>query len=186
MTRVVITSAAAVSPIGNNFEQVMAGIAEGKRGIKRVEKFKQELFQYNFGGTVELSQQEPTSGGPQGNFFKLAMGELVKANNGFKQYAPENRFLNLGTSLDYLDIKGYVSSGDVTKGNWQQWTDYNNDVVERTNVGCVDAEISAGPGILLKQFDQHFFHFSALARFRNKGTTIDDHGVQLPLLSGCV
>jgi 3-oxoacyl-[acyl-carrier-protein] synthase II len=136
MTRVVITGAGAVSPIGNNAAEVMEGIKTGRRGIGRISSFNAHHFQYNFGAEVK------DNGGPlvtephvnrQEIFIKQAVAELLETCGNFAGYAPANRGLNLGVSLDYFDIKGYVSSG-LSKGNWRQWSSCNHRIVEELAV----------------------------------------------------
>ena len=125
MGRAIITGAGAVSPIGNNFEEVMEGIRSGKRGIGRVRGFDTEFFPCTVGAEVkekgENGSSVPLRTGPHIDrkevFIERAMTELFETCDAIRRYAPADRYLNLGVSLDYFDLTGFAGSADA--GNWQ-------------------------------------------------------------------
>lgn len=194
MGRVLITGAGAVSPIGNNVEEVMAGIKTGKRGIGRVRGFNTDHFPADVGAEVK-ENGVPFRTQPHIDrkevFIKKAMAELFETCDAIDGYSPGSRFLNLGASLDYFDLTGFAGSADVGGGNWQKYSNYALRIVENlvsahkirggftVNVtACVSStqavglsyrmlkRLSAGHMIITGGFDSVFNHLHYMAFYK--------------------
>jgi len=111
MSRVVITAAGVVSPLGSGLPEFMQGLHHAQRGIDHISSFDAEHFPTDFGA-------EARSGGAvihtapgedrKARFLRAAMAELHQQND-LTRYAPAQRRLNLGAGIDHFDYLGYVS-----------------------------------------------------------------------------
>jgi len=134
MGRVVITGVGAVSPIGNNFEEVMEGIRDGKRGIGNIQSIDTAHFPSNLGAEVK------ENGNPLRTeshidrkeiFMERALDELIKKSEAINHYPPEKRFMHIGAGHDYLDLIGYANSHDKTTGNWIDYSKNAHIIVKK-------------------------------------------------------
>lgn len=125
MGRAIITGVGVVSAIGNTFEEVLEGIRTGKRGIGRVRGFDTEFFPSTVGAEVKDDGENgaPLRTGPHTDrkeiFIKRAVTELFETCDSIQRYAPGDRRLNLGVSLDFFDLTGFAGSAGAAAGNWQ-------------------------------------------------------------------
>ena len=106
MGRVVITGAGAVSPIGNNFEEVMEGIRDGKRGIGTIQSIDTCHLPGNVGAEVRENGKPLLTESHIDRkeiFITRAVDELIKNCRSIHRYPPEKRFIHIGAGHDYLD-----------------------------------------------------------------------------------
>ncbi len=132
--RIVITGAGVVSPIGSNFNEFMAGLESGYKGINNIKSFNTEFFPTTFGAEVKDSETivRPNSGIDRKELFIIkAMEELFDNNNSIQNYSSSNRILNLGTGIDYFALQNYVNSEDSKLGNWKKFCKRSYTIVEK-------------------------------------------------------
>lgn len=130
MSRVFITGASVVSPIGNNLEEFFHGIQTGKKGIGKIAGFNTEHFPSNLGAEVKKLQINSVGDRKKG-FIKKALQELLDTSAHIHDYVPEQRFLNLGAGLDYFDLANYVSSKEAALGKWQSYSNNTHTIVSK-------------------------------------------------------
>jgi 3-oxoacyl-(acyl-carrier-protein) synthase len=131
MGRAAITGVGVVSPIGNNFAEVMAAIGTGRKGIGKIRGFNTDYFPTDVGAEVKGDGARFLTGphiDRKEVFIKQAMAELFAGCENIHAYPPANRFLNLGVSLDYFDLPGFVGSPDAARGDWQKYSHSSLDI----------------------------------------------------------
>jgi|ETNmetMinimDraft_26_1059896.scaffolds.fasta_scaffold03597_5 3-oxoacyl-[acyl-carrier-protein] synthase II len=133
MGRVVITGAGAVSPIGNNFEEVMEGIRDGKRGIGTIQSIDTCHLPGNVGAEVRENGKPLLTESHIDRkeiFITRAVDELIKNCRSIHRYPPEKRFIHIGAGHDYLDLIGYTNSNDKVTGKWIDYSKSGHIIVK--------------------------------------------------------
>lgn len=121
MTKVVITGAGVVSPIGTGVEEFFLGLHTSLKGTANINSFDTNFFPSAFGaearerGTViktdsTIDRKEV--------FIKKAMDELYKTSS-VERYVPTDRILHFGAGIDYYDFIGYVKQKKTI--NWKNF-----------------------------------------------------------------
>ncbi len=122
MTRVVITGAGVVSPIGTGLEDFFQGLHASSRGVDRISSFDTAWFPSALGaearerGTV-IEAEHPDD--RKAAFIRKSMEELFRAGL-IERYAPADRVLHLGAGIDYFDFLGYVKKR--TGCDWNEFS----------------------------------------------------------------
>lgn len=110
MTRVVITGAGVVSPIGSGLEDFFQGLHLSARGVGRITSFDTEFFPSALGAEArergEVFRSDPTID-RKAVFIRRSMDELLRTSP-VSRYAPSDRILHLGAGIDYFDLPGYA------------------------------------------------------------------------------
>jgi 3-oxoacyl-[acyl-carrier-protein] synthase II len=131
MTRIVITDAGVVSPLGTGTKEFLQGLHEGRRGVNRIRSFDTEFFPTALGAEVRSEGEVVASDcavDRKESFIRGAVGQVISAG-GIRRYAPEQRQLSLGAGIDYFDFLNYVRQRDS-----RPWADFSlraSRVVER-------------------------------------------------------
>lgn len=132
-TRVVITGAGVVSPIGSSVDEFMKNLQNSTRGSGTIENFDTRFFPVNTAaeakknGTVirtELHEDRKDI------FIRTAVAELMEKHGSVK-YPPEEIAMHMGTGIDYFDLVSYINSTDSGSGNWQPYCPHANITVEK-------------------------------------------------------
>lgn len=140
MPRVVITGAAVVSPIGSTFNGFMDGLEAGNIGVDNIKGFCTDFFPSTLGAEAK-DMGQAIKDDPKAIFLNKTMDELLNNNQAFNNYLSENRFLNLGSGLDYFDLINYVGSDASQKG---QWLDYSHNTHRMVGKLAEKYEIAGG------------------------------------------
>ena len=110
MTRVFITGAGVVSPLGTGLQEFYQGLHASARGVDRITCFDTEWFPSALGGEAReggaVCQSDHTVD-RKAVFIRKAMAELCRRGE-IGRYAPQDRILHLGAGIDYFDFPGYV------------------------------------------------------------------------------
>lgn len=110
MTRVVITSAGVVSPIGSGLEDFFQGLHTSCGGVDRISCFDTDFFPSDLGAEVrdcgQVFPSEP-SVDRKAVFIRKSVEELYRTGL-VDRYDPAERLLHLGAGIDYFDFLGYV------------------------------------------------------------------------------
>lgn len=124
MSRVVITSAGIVSPIGSSVPEFMAGLDKSVKGIGKIENFATGNFPVNLAGEARADGQiikTPSNIDRKEYFLRKALAELSTSSNFKMKYKPEDISLYLGLGIDYFDLTGYVNSRKAASGDWPDY-----------------------------------------------------------------
>ena len=119
MTRVCITGAGVVAPIGTGVEEFSRGLHEASRGVARIRSFDTTYFPTSLGGeardngTVQMTDSRVDR---KAHFFKAAVSQLPR-DRITHYYGPADRMLHAGAGIDYFDLPGYV--GERSIGSWR-------------------------------------------------------------------
>lgn len=131
MTKVVITGAGVVSPIGTGVKEFFHGLHTSLKGIDNISSFNTNFFPSVFGaeargkGTVirtdsQIDRKEV--------FIKKAMDELYKTSL-IDRYAPLDRILHFGAGIDYFDFLGYVKQKEAS--DWSNFSLRANRIADK-------------------------------------------------------
>lgn len=119
MTRVVITGAGVVAPIGTGMEEFFRGLHDASLGVARITSFETAYFPTSLGGEARENGAVCLSVPAvdrKALFFKKAVLQLpVTGITG--RYEPSDKVLHAGAGIDYFNLPGYVEAG--TAGNWR-------------------------------------------------------------------
>lgn len=168
MSRVVITAAGVVSPLGSGQDEFFAGLHAGRRGIDHIRNFDTRFFPTRFGAEARKNGEVIASDHATDRkalFVRTAMAELA-ASATLERYAPAQRFLSLGVGIDYFDFPGYVAAGNTAR--WGDFSAKSKDVVDglaedyairgghlANASACVASSQAIGLGLrLLRQYPQ--------------------------------
>jgi 3-oxoacyl-[acyl-carrier-protein] synthase II len=119
--RVVITGVGVCSPIGTGIAEFTAGLESGCMGIGTITHYDATGFPLKYAGEAKQGGNVLTfhpEVDRKAEFMREAIRQLLAGGERLQTYRPEDRFLNLGTGIDYFDIEGYVNSGDAASGRW--------------------------------------------------------------------
>jgi 3-oxoacyl-[acyl-carrier-protein] synthase II len=122
MSKVVITGAGVVSPLGSSFREFMRGLQKKYYGLDHIQNFDTNYFPVKCGGEVREKGKvinTPLKTDRKSHFIIKAVGELMENCPDFNSYHPENRMIHLGTGIDHFNIVDYINSGDFKKNQWQ-------------------------------------------------------------------
>ena len=106
LKRVVITEMGAITPIGNNIDEMWKSIEEGKCGIGELTLVDKTKFKTKF--DAEVKNYEPT------NYFDAKQAKRMDRSSQFAIIAAREAFKDSGITADNTDfnkIGTYVSSG---------------------------------------------------------------------------
>ncbi|HWR73323.1 MAG TPA: beta-ketoacyl-[acyl-carrier-protein] synthase family protein [Nitrospirota bacterium] len=110
MTRVVITGAGVVSPIGSGLEDFFHGLHAASRGVDHISSFDTAWFPSTLGAEAREQGTVFRSDHPDDRksvFIRESMDELFRTGL-VDRYAPSDRILHMGAGIDYFDFLGYV------------------------------------------------------------------------------
>jgi len=119
VTRVFITGAGVVSPIGTGVAEFSRGLRDAAKGVGSISCFDTSFFPTALGGearekgTIFASDHMVDR---KAIFLKKAIGQ-IPADSFMARYAPRDRVLHIGAGIDYFNLPGYVRERSV-KG-WQ-------------------------------------------------------------------
>lgn len=119
MTRVCITGAGVVAPIGTGLEEFFLGLHEASRGVARIRSFDTRFFPTSLGGEARANgavQMTDSRIDRKALFFRTAVSQLPR-DHITGRYMPVDRVLHAGAGIDYFDLPGYVEERSV--GNWR-------------------------------------------------------------------
>ncbi|AZE84791.1 3-oxoacyl-ACP synthase [Pseudomonas orientalis] len=107
--RVVITALGCCTPLGNNYDSVMAALSEGLSGIREIRKFDTSTFKSHFAGIPEVGNMPASTARRQPSWDELYMKtalEGLQAWPGFdlSSVAPERIGCFLGVDEPVPDI----------------------------------------------------------------------------------
>lgn len=122
VTRVVITGAGVVSPIGTGLEEFFLGLHAAARGVNDITCFDTEWFPTALGAEARERGEVSRSGHASDRkalFIGKAIDELFRTGAP-DRYGPVDRVLHLGAGIDYFDFLGYVGSGGEC-----DWNDFS-------------------------------------------------------------
>jgi 3-oxoacyl-[acyl-carrier-protein] synthase II len=111
MTRVVITGAGVVSPLGSGKAEFFAGLHASDCGVDLIRAFDTRFFPSAFGAEARAKGAvipSDTTRDRKAMFMQSALEELFR-ESAITVYPPHKRFLHLGTGIDYFDFPGYVT-----------------------------------------------------------------------------
>jgi 3-oxoacyl-[acyl-carrier-protein] synthase II len=134
MNRVVITGIGVSSPIGSSYDEFMNGIEKARQGINHIENFNTDLFPVDFGAEVKengIVYRTDLDVDRKEVFINKAMEELFDNNDFINKYSPADRFLYLGTGIDYFNLVGYVNSDGKQLDSWSKHCKRSYTVVEK-------------------------------------------------------
>jgi 3-oxoacyl-[acyl-carrier-protein] synthase II len=141
MSRIVITAAGVVSPIGGNLAEFRQGLENALIGVDRISCFDTGFFPSTFGAEARAKGKVIATTPRQDRkevFLRQALSELFQTA-ALDPYKPKDRMLILGAGIDYFDLPDYVE-----KKPQSHWSDYSlraNKVVDRL---AHDFEIQGG------------------------------------------
>lgn len=110
MTRIVISDAGVVSPLGSGTEEFFRGLHAGSRGVDRITSFDARHFPSALGAEARRNGevlQSVSSVDRKAMFMRGALDQL-DCVRGIGRYPPAERLLVLGAGIDYFDFPGYV------------------------------------------------------------------------------
>ncbi len=131
MTRVVITGAGVVSPIGSGLEEFFHGLHTSLKGVDNISSFDTEFFPSAFGaegrdnGTVVKT--DPATDRKE-VFIRKAVEELYRTSS-IERYAFSDRILHLGAGIDYFDFLGYARQKKLS--NWTNFSLRANKIADK-------------------------------------------------------
>jgi 3-oxoacyl-[acyl-carrier-protein] synthase II len=129
MTRVVITGAGVVSPLGSGKGEFFAGLQAGFRGVDYIRAFDTDHFPSSLGAEARAGGEvipSQTTDDRKALFLKSALDELFRESV-ITDYAPDDRYLYLGTGIDYFDFPGYVAC--PADSHWSDFSARSSQVV---------------------------------------------------------
>ncbi len=131
MSKVAITSAGTVSPLGANVDEFMENLVAGYKGISNIQNFDTNHFPSRFGAEAK-SNKEVLMFNPdtdrKSEFINSAVLEAL-SDFDLSSVKPENRAIHLGAGIDYFDLVSYINSQDYIEKNWQNHCKRSSHVV---------------------------------------------------------
>lgn len=131
MSKIVITGAGVVSPLGSGQQEFFPALHAGQRGIARISSFDTTFFPSAFGAEARAGGQVIRSDSAcdrKAMFMRTALDELF-AEADIGRYAPAQRMLHVGAGIDYFDFPGYVGRADGR--SWTEFSARSSDAVAR-------------------------------------------------------
>ena len=124
MSKIVITGAGQISPLGGNVLDFFDNLEKGVKSIRNISAFDSEYFPTRFGGEAKsngeiISMEREFD--RKAFFIKSAIKELLTANNEIEKYNPKDRIAHFGAGIDYFDLAGYVDSLKYINGDWEEF-----------------------------------------------------------------
>jgi 3-oxoacyl-[acyl-carrier-protein] synthase II len=119
--RIVISAAAAVSPVGTGLTEIFAALAAGRPGCERIRNFAADVYPSQLGAEVKdqgVVMPHPSACDRKEIFLRQALEQLAYAP-AFQTAPPAERLLHLGAGIDYFDLPGYCRSAAAGSGDWQ-------------------------------------------------------------------
>lgn len=123
MTRVVITGAGVVSPLGTGLDEFTKGLHAGALGVDRISCFNTEYFPSTLGAEAREQDcvfQSAPDVDRKAVFIRKSLDQISKAGL-LDAYAPSDRILHLGAGIDYFNFPGYVAA-DRTASDWNEYS----------------------------------------------------------------
>jgi 3-oxoacyl-[acyl-carrier-protein] synthase II len=131
VTKVVITGAGVVSPIGSGVEEFFYGLDASLRGTDNISSFDTNYFPSAFGAEAREKGIVVKTDSPIDRkevFINKAMDELYKTSS-VERYAPSDRILHLGAGIDYFDFLGYTRQKKPR--NWSNFSLRANRIADK-------------------------------------------------------
>ncbi|MFZ1729740.1 MAG: beta-ketoacyl-[acyl-carrier-protein] synthase family protein [Bacteroidota bacterium] len=129
MTRVVITSAGAVSPLGTGVQENLRNLSSGYKGIASIKNFDTSHFPVSHGAEARAGDEVIRTDAAvdrKAMFIKSSVAEIIE-NSLFSEYDAHARALFLGAGIDYFNITGYL---DHAGADWKDYCARSSVVVE--------------------------------------------------------
>lgn len=129
MTRIVITAAGAMSPLGTGLQENLENLAGGFKGIDSIRNFNTAGFPVTHAGEARSDGAVfPTDAtvDRKALFMASTIAEIMSGGQ-CDAYDPKHRALYLGAGIDYFDITGYLDHADA---NWKDYCSRSSQVVE--------------------------------------------------------
>lgn len=120
--RIVVSAAAAVTPVGNSLEEIFAALEAGVAGIDRIRNFDSDGYPSPLGAEVKEEGAvvpSPSAVDRKELFLRQALAVLA-ASKPFQAAPAAERLLHIGAGLDYFDLPGYCQSPAAAGCNWQR------------------------------------------------------------------
>ncbi|MCP5103819.1 MAG: beta-ketoacyl-[acyl-carrier-protein] synthase family protein [bacterium] len=133
MTKVLITGAGVNSPLGCSTAEFMKNLRDKTYGIDHIANFDTDFFPADFGAEVRENEEIIKTGletDRKALFINHAVEELVADSPDFENYPPGKRMIHMGTGIDYFNLVGYVNSEDSRHGQWENFYQRSNKVVD--------------------------------------------------------
>ncbi len=124
MSKIVITGAGQVSPLGSNLKEFYTNLESGIKGIRNITAFNSDYFPTKFGGEAKSGSNVikfDKEIDRKAEFIKSAVDELLSNNLEIDKYSPENRIAHFGAGIDYFDLEGYVDSQKYINAEWEEF-----------------------------------------------------------------
>ena len=119
---VYITALSAVSPIGDNIEDIFDAITKAQSATSEIKSFDTAYYPSKVGAEARDSKGIIPSQNNQDRkelFIERTFKNLFKEHSSIIQkYAPKHRIISLGSGIDYFDLVGYVNNDAQ---NWQNY-----------------------------------------------------------------
>lgn len=131
MSRVVISGAGVVSPLGTGLAEFFAGLHAGERGVGLIRSFDTRYFPTALGAEARANGEVICGNSSQdrkAQFIRTALAELWQ-HSAIATLAPAQRVLHLGTGIDYFDFPGYVASKGAR--DWHEYSLRSSRVVDQ-------------------------------------------------------
>jgi 3-oxoacyl-[acyl-carrier-protein] synthase II len=141
VTRVVITAAGVVSPLGTGVAEFLSGLQTARRGVNRISSFDTSFFPTDFGAEARTGGEVVRTARNEdrkARFLRQAMSELA-GHARLERYAPGKRLLNLGAGIDYFDFLGYVG-----RPPGASWSDFSARSANAVNALADEFDIRGG------------------------------------------
>ena len=119
---VVITGMGIASPVGTGMDEVMSAIELGTRGTGIIEGFDSSRYPARLGAEVRKAGKVVrlnAGADRKAEFIRMAMEELFARYPGIGKYAPGDRYMFMGTGIDYFDLNGLAGEWDGAPGGWE-------------------------------------------------------------------
>lgn len=119
---VVITGMGIASPAGTGMAEVMEAIERGTPGGGIIQGFDSTRYPARIGAEVREGEStvklDPRSD-RKAFFIRAALMELVAGHRGLDKYKANDRYLCMGTGIDYFDVEGLAEDWDGESGGWE-------------------------------------------------------------------
>jgi 3-oxoacyl-[acyl-carrier-protein] synthase II len=141
MSRIVITGAGVVSPIGSGLVEFRQGLESALIGVDRISCFDTAFFPSTFGAEARAKGKVIATTPRQDRkeiFLRQALSELFQTV-AVNRYTPQDRLLILGAGIDYFDLLSYVEKKPPS--HWSDDSLRANKVVDQ--LAC-EFEINGG------------------------------------------
>jgi len=131
---VVITGMGIASPAGTGMAEVMEAIERGVPGVGIIQGFDSEAYPARLGAEVRAGGQAvllERRADRKASFIRTALAELAGTHRGFGRYAASDRYIFMGTGIDYFDVEGLAGEWDGTAGGWEPHCRRSCEIVAR-------------------------------------------------------